>query len=68
MLKGDDYGRRIVLDTTFDGGLVATTDALLLAGFQIAARVDVREELRRMHMEPWAFVARIDLRRCVAPM
>jgi uncharacterized protein (DUF302 family) len=47
MLKGDDYGRRIVLDTSFEGGVVATTDALLLAGFQIAARVDVREELRR---------------------
>jgi uncharacterized protein (DUF302 family) len=47
MLKGDDYGRRIVLDTSFEGGLTATTDALLRAGFQIAARVDVREELRR---------------------
>ena len=46
MLKGDDYGGRIVLDTTFEAGLVATTDALLLAGFQIAARVDVREALR----------------------
>jgi uncharacterized protein (DUF302 family) len=47
MLKGDDFGRRIVLDTSFEDGLVATTDALLHAGFQIAARVDVREELRR---------------------
>jgi uncharacterized protein (DUF302 family) len=47
MLKGDDFGRRIVLDTSFEDGLVATTDALRQAGFQIAARVDVREELRR---------------------
>jgi uncharacterized protein (DUF302 family) len=47
MLKGDDYGRRIVLDTSFDGGLKATTDALVGAGFQIAGRVDVRDELRR---------------------
>lgn len=47
MLKGDDYGRRIVLDTSFDDGLRAAIDALLGAGFQIAGQVDVRDDLRR---------------------
>ena len=47
MLQADDYGRRIVLDTGFEKGLLATSDALSLAGFEISARIDVRDELRR---------------------
>jgi uncharacterized protein (DUF302 family) len=42
-----DYGRRLVLDLTFDRGVEVTINALRSERFEVIARVDVRDELRR---------------------
>jgi len=43
----EDYGRRLVLDLPFHRGVALTADALHHGGFQIVARVNVRDELKR---------------------